>query len=743
MLKKSEFFKNRKIQILVCVELLLILVGMAGLFGKTGVVVGRENTALLQEEGVALPAGAYTLRIYYTTEQQGLEVGSFGVEAEDAMFKGLLTNGVSLYAGLTQRETDFYLRDSVEKLTAVVNADSDVTVEGLEVIATTRGSRIFLFWVILGSLLTDAVLMLSMYHKRYPLPRERLLAIFGVPALALTASIPSLVDYNVMGADMMYHVLRIEALADSIRKAELPVRLSSYWLCGHGYASSLFYCDTFLTLPALLRILGFSPESAYGLFMVSLNLATAVTAYISFSGIFRKRSIGVFGCVLYTLAPYRVYNMYNRAAVGEVTAMIFLPLLVWGFYRIYTEDTEDRKYLWSWVIPTIGFSGIIQSHTLTCEMAGFFVVILCMVLWKRTFRKRTFIVLAGTVLMTVLINAWFLVPFLDLMTADSYYFSHNANVFIQSRGIYPAQIFYTLQAGGSSSRYVENGMMDAEPIGLGAALLCCIGLWLFLRYKYRGTVSPQQRQERRAADVSVALLVLALYMSTCYFPWDFLSSGSRLLATLVGSLQFPTRITAIVSVLGVFVACVTGVWVLRENTGFLSGKLLLILVSAVALLFGNYQLNDILMTRSELIRLYSAQNMGTTGILGAEYLPLEVEIGHMSYHAPVLSEGVVMEAYEKDGLSVSAYVTTEGEGYAEFPMLYYKGYHARATETGSVLPVEKGDNGDVRVQLPGSFSGEIEIRYGGMWYWRVAEAVSILSGVGAFGYYRLWRRKRS
>lgn len=742
MLKKSEFFKDRKIQILLCVEALLLLVGVVGLFGRTGIVVGRESTALLQEEGVALPAGAYTLRIYYVAEmQQGLTAGTVGVAVENIMFKSLLSNDISLYTGLTQCECDFYLRDNVEKLTAEVNVDFGVTVEALEVEATTKGSRIFLFWLMLGSLLVDAVLMLSMYHGKYPFSRERGLVFFGVPAIALIASIPSLVDYNIIGADMVYHLLRIEALTDSIRNGELPTRLFSYWLCGHGYASSLFYCDTFLTLPALLRIIGFSPESAYSLFQISINFATAVIAYISFYGIFRNRGIGVFGCILYTLAPYRVYNMYNRAAVGEVTAMIFLPLLVWGFYRIYTEDTKNRKYLWNWVIPTIGFSGIIQSHVLTCEMTGFFVVILCLVLWKKTFRKRTFTVLLSTVLMTVLINAWFLVPFLDLMTADSYYFSHNANVFIQSRGIYPAQIFYTLQAGGSSSWFVENGMLDTEPIGLGAALLLCIGLWLFMRHNHKKPVDLQQRLERRAADIAMVMLVLALFMSTCYFPWDFLSSRNRVFATLVGSLQFPTRITAVVSVLGVFVACVMGMWALRDGIGFLSGRMLLILVAALTVLFGNYQLNDILMTRSGL-KLYSAQNMGTTGVLGAEYLPLGVEIGHMSYHTPVLSEGVSLENYEKDGLSVSAYVTTEEEGYAEFPMLYYKGYHAEVAESGSVLSVGKGDNGDVRVQLPGNFLGEIKIRYGGMWYWRVAEAVSILAGVAAFGYYRFWRRKR-
>ena len=99
------------------------------------------------------------------------------------------------------------------------------------------------------------------------------------------------------------------------------------WLYGHGYANSLFYCDTFLVIPAILRLIGFPMSVSYGGYICLVNLTTAVIAYICFCGIFRNRVTGMFGSMLYTLAPYRVYNIYNRSAVGEYTAMIFLPLL--------------------------------------------------------------------------------------------------------------------------------------------------------------------------------------------------------------------------------------------------------------------------------------------------------------------------------------------------------------------------------------------------------------------------------
>ena len=103
---------------------------------------------------------------------------------------------------------------------------------------------------------------------------------------------------------------------------------------------------------------------------------------------------------------------------------------------------------------------------------------------------------------------------------------------------------------------------------------------------------------------------------------------------------------------------------------------------------------------------------------------------HMTYHAPALSEGISLADYEKDGLVARGQVETDMGGYIEFPMLYYKGYEAYATDTGESLTVEKGDNADVRVLFPEGFSGMFQVRYVGMWYWHIAEAVSIVTGLG-------------
>lgn len=747
MLRESEFLKNSKMRILLCLELLLLVIGIAGLFGKTGTVVGVEQTNQLLTEGVSLPAGVYTARLYYDSEQTG---GSFGVVADDVRHRALLSNYVPLFSGIETRECRFYLLKSVDGLRVEVEDEDGVgiNVQGVEIIAGTEGSRVFLFWVVVLGTLTNSLAVLYLYQKKYTVPAMTHVVLFGVPLLALVASLPAMVDYNITGADFGFHLMRIEALTKHICQGEFFSRIESLWLSGHGYANSVFYGDTFLLVPSLLQIIGFSIDSAYRMYIIAVNLATACLAYVCFAKCFRSREIGMFGCVLYTLAPYRLYNIYNRAAVGEYTAMIFLPLLAWGFYRIYSEDPDQKGYLWNWVIPMLGFSGLIQSHVLTCEMAGVCVILLCVILWKKTFQRNTFLVLATTVIMTVLVNAWFLVPFLDLMASDKYYFSNNANALIQNRGVLLAQLFYTLQAAGSSSRFAETGMVDTEPIGIGAALMICVLVWLGVLFKYkRDSLSDGQRKERKAANVALLLGCIMLGMSTCYFPWDFLSTHSRLLASLVGSLQFPTRLTGMATMCMTMVACVVGIWMLREQYSFVSGKTILVCIGLVALVSGTYHVNDVLLSKDGILRLYSPEGMGHSVILGAEYLPFDASTEHMSYHEPVPGDGVLISGYEKDGLTVNAYLETEqtensvGDAYVEFPLLYYKGYSAKVVETGESISVEKGNNADVRVVLPEGFSGMVQVKYSGMWYWHLAEAISILSCAGTVLWYVLRKQR--
>ena len=91
--------------------------------------------------------------------------------------------------------------------------------------------------------------------------------------------------------------------------------------------------------------------------------------------------------------------------------MTFLPVLVYGFYRVFSQEPESEGYRKSWIPLTIGFCGLIQSHLLTGELVGLFTILLCLIQIKKVFRKQTFLVLAKTVITAACSAHGFWFPF--------------------------------------------------------------------------------------------------------------------------------------------------------------------------------------------------------------------------------------------------------------------------------------------------------------------------------------------
>ena len=46
--------------------------------------------------------------------------------------------------------------------------------------------------------------------------------------------------------------------------------------------------------------------------------------------------------------------------------------------------------------------------------------------------------------------------------------------------------------------------------------------------------------------------------------------------------------------------------------------------------------------------------------------------------------------------------------------------------TRTTVATAAGENGHVRAILPAGYQGTVKVWYSGMWYWRVAEGISLL-----------------
>lgn len=600
------------------------------------------------------------------------------------------------------------------------------------VIRETRDWKtVSLFFIICGALFVDILLLWIKKRKNRPDASTKTILFLGA-LLVLLASAPALSFYLNGEGDLDFHLARIEALFHALADGQFPVRLPGYWMEGYGYASSIFYGELFLYFPAVLRIVGFSPQSAYKLYLLGINLFTCIITYHCLKGICRERLSAFMGMAVYMLAPQRLITMHLFGAVGMYTAMAFLPMVMYALYLIYAdpgEGTQRAQNGWLWLF--LGFSGLIQCHVINTFIVFVFTLLVCVIKIKTTLRKEVLLQFIKAVVSTVAVNLWFLLPFLDFLRFDykmSAMGTHTRGRFA-ANGTFLSQLisFFPHAEGASISAGMEWGI-DTPGVEMSYTLGGGIMLALVLYVIYGFYHKKEGSRLRRVSGMTMGICILSLYMTTIWFPWDFLQQRSDLIAWITGSIQFPWRFLNIASVTGAFVAAFL-VWELRrhEKKEFFYGAVLS--VGLLTLLSGNYFLQDY--EKRSVSRYITADEVNSWAIEVAEYLPAGTDDTTFAYDVLQEGGGLDVQTYERgEGtVALTCVNTGEEETYVDVPILFYKGYAARDTGTKQRLTVVPADNKRIRVILPAGYQGSFRVKFESPWYWRAGEAISMAAAV--------------
>lgn len=738
-IKALQINKQKSFRILLLVELLLLVIGVIGLFGKNKEYQYYPNDTGVAFEGIALPRGTYRVQMYYDADRDNTNI--MEVTASDMGAESLRINTINLLAGWDHTDEEMWLLRNTEQLSvrAGFGGEGSLQVHSLVIRQTNAMNRIELFGMFCLFTAINGIWLYREYDKKYCISIESKTVTFLLGVTLVFASLPLMLDYMWGGGDLTYHLFRIEGIKDGILNGQFPIRISPEWQQGYGYASPIFYGETVLYIGAIFRLIGFSVTTSYRLFMLVVTLMTLLIAYFCYKKIFENRYIGVLCAALQSLAVYRTHKMYGYAALGEGIGMIFLPLLVYGFYKVFTTDTEEKTYGKSWLPLTMGFSMVVQSHLLTGELAGFFTILLCVILWRKVFRVKTFLVLAKAAIYSVLLSAWFLVPFVDYMLTGDFTIHHVSGRLIQERGGFLAHVLYTFFENGSGIWFQETGMQNSTPAGMGIGLI--VGLVLFGYLLIKGSWKDVPQSLKMLGIISGVFGILAMVMSLGAFPWDKIHSMGQLAATLVSSLQFPHRLFTIANICLITVVGVVAkyFWVSENRyhiSAFVAGMICCMVFSNV------YLLEDGVETLNG-VKVYNSKGMGTGYISGAEYLPYGADATLFMPHAPVAGSEVEIVGYEKKSLGAEAYIINRSERVepVSFPLLYYKGYQAYDGYSGEQLDCYAGENFEVTVDLPTGFDGMLEVRFESPWYWRAGEVVTLVSLVSLVVFLVLKRGK--
>lgn len=604
------------------------------------------------------------------------------------------------------------LEDEIYSVIVITDMDTEdmtlVRSAGLE-----SKSIVYRDGAFLGTICLFAAAVLAVVFVR--VPRDKYLMPVAAVVIGLMAGIPMYADFVLDGHDFCFHVLRIEGIYQAMASGDFPVRLNPLQFSGYGYLSSTMYPQLFFYPVALLRFLNVSVMTCYKFLLTSINVGTALAAYYAVKNITRSGKIGIWMSFFYTLGAYRLVDMYTRCAIGEVLAMTFFPLVIWGVYECLWGERR-------WIILTLGITGVLESHLLSVQMCALFMLL--ELLWWLLSRKKDHIgkrIMAGVkaALTAALLNLSFLVPFL-------YFSRHNLACFgmtngAANSGVYFSQMFslFLSNDGISVTRGTTVGEMA---LSVGTALL--VGMFAF--FLWAGSGKEKEKGTESVGVHCAAYALAAMYLASCLMPWGAFISRIPLVDTLTATLQFVWRFLAPASVFLALCAAIGIVKLTEEKKewNWLAGvAALLCIVSAWSLFddltehVGQYN-NPMAMEAVEdvdALYLYGGMN-------GALYT-WETAVPRAASGAEIVCTG-----YRKQGTHISLQVQPlqEGTDSLILPLFYYPGYEIRVN--GEKV-TSYGMDWLLACDMPSARS-DIQVRYTGLPIFRVCDIISLFAGAG-------------
>ena len=662
-----------------------------------------KPTEFLWGPYLPLKKGSYTANIHYAAsdDQFCLATASGGAAELFISSDGILSrylNNVSY---------QFETADDVPEFQLVIrySGSGDFTVNSISISPNSNQPKRIAVEIIAIVLLADCVIL---FFEQNLEKKNTILALAGITALI---SMPLAVYGHMDGHDLDVHLLRIEAIVQALRSGQFPARISSLTLYGLGYPFSIYYNDLFLYFPAVLRVLGFSVTQAYKIYVFSVNLLTVIISFCSFSRIMRENKTALIMTLLYAAASYRLVNIYARGSVGEYTAQAFLPLLALAFYNMYFKEGKGSKHIIrNSLILTAAVSGIIGAHILTTIIAGFMMLVICLVFWKKTFRASTLLTFVSAGILILLVNLYFLVPFVDYYINVPTFIRNvvdNTIRPIQKSGVFPGQLFaFFQQVNGLVDKVNER--MQLTP-GLPLVLLFFAGIYRRF-FVNRG----------RIYDFLLIFCFLSLWISSDLFPWDWLLmhfSSWNYLATI----QFPFRFL-VAAIL--FLTLFAGLFLKLETMPYLREitvtAAVLMCIWAVCSLFNSNSTRFIYDTSS----MYADMTKSEYLIAGTSWGNFDPEPkGENMAEIRILSRSSnVLNLYCKADDSPEMHLV-------DAPLYNYKGYHVY-DEDGREYQIINGEENRICFVLPDDFEGKTAVVFQDPTYWTAALCVSALTVFG-------------
>lgn len=340
------------------------------------------------------------------------------------------------------------------------------------------------------------------------------------------------------------HVARIANFYQSLSEGILIPRWGGNLNWGYGHPVMMFLYPLPSYLASLFHFLGLSLVDSVKMVFGLGFILSGIGMYL-WVGRFLGTYAGIFASILYIFAPYRFVNLYVRGAIGEHTAFIFIPFILFFITRIFLDKQTKSTLIINSVALTLSTGALILSHNALSILFLLFAAFYTIILFLRKREKINLIAVLISVIYGFIISAFFWIP-----------------AYIEGK--------YTLRdivTGGSeyTSRFVENpinfitpswsyGITGQLSVQIGVVHIALILLAIYIVFKF----TQKKSLEKEIFIITFIFFLLSLFMmlKESNFIWSYIST--------IQKFQFPWRFLSLTVLTGSLLGAY-GVYSIREK----------------------------------------------------------------------------------------------------------------------------------------------------------------------------------
>ncbi len=343
----------------------------------------------------------------------------------------------------------------------------------------------------------------------------------------------------IAGHDAGYHFTREQLFTQALKEGQFPVRWIEGPVPGITHPLFEFYPPLFYYFVAPFMLLGIGYTIATYVVIAGAAILSVVGMYLFLKQQTSNSLASLFGATLFLFTPYRISQLYVRAAYGEFLATAFVPLAFWAMY--------NKNVL----LLALSLAAMVTSHQPTAIIVAFPLALWALYNFLRTEQVRGLADVGIAGFLAFGLSAFFTIPMIaesGLIRAarlSTGYFDFRAHFAELGQLIYSAWGYGVSIRGPGDGMSFQVGIINWVVIA-GSVTLILLG---FIRHsRARGNpvynnykLDPRVKPEDDKVIFFLIITLFGIFMATSASEplWERFS--------VLGYLQYPWRFLLIVS----------------------------------------------------------------------------------------------------------------------------------------------------------------------------------------------------